>query len=158
MLRRLLKRRMSARRLARDERGTQLVELAIVLPVMLVLFAATAEFGRFFYTYQTLAKSTRSAARFLTTKAVEGAGADTIATNLAVYGSTEETDEPLVAGLGPEHVTITREGGVGASYERVRVEIEGFQYQPLFDLGGFVGDRNFTLRINVSPSTTMRYF
>lgn len=155
---RRLTRRLSARRFARDEGGTQLVELAIVLPVLLTLFAATAEFGRFFYTYQTLAKSTRASARFLTTKAVEGPSADTIATNLAVYGSTDDSGEPLVKGLGPEHVTITREGGVGANYERVRVEIDGFQYQPVFDLGGFVGDRNFSLRINVSPSTTMRFF
>src|SRR5215207_2617344 len=95
--------RLAPRAFARNESGTQLVELAIVLPVLLTLFAATAEFGRFFYTYQTLAKSTRSSARFLTTKAVEGPDADTIATNLAVYGNTDGTGEPLVSGLGPEH-------------------------------------------------------
>ena len=150
--------KLPARRFARDERGTQLVELAIVLPVLLTLFAATAEFGRFFYTYQTLAKSTRASARFLTTRAVEGPAADTAATNLAVYGTTDGTGEPLVAGLGPEHVTITREGGVGINYTHVRVQIDGFQYQPLFDLGGFVGDKTFTLKIDISPSTTMRYF
>ena len=31
----------------RDERGVQLVELAIVLPVLVLLFAAAAEFGRY---------------------------------------------------------------------------------------------------------------
>ena len=31
-----------------NERGVQLVELAIVLPLFMILFAATAEFGRYF--------------------------------------------------------------------------------------------------------------
>ena len=150
--------RLRPRAFARSESGTQLVELAIVLPVLLVLFGAAAEFGRFFYTYQTLAKSTRSSARFLTTKAVEGPDGDTIATNLAVYGNTDGSGDPLVHGLGPEHVAIVREGGVGTNYERVRVQIQDFEYQPLFDIGGFFGDATLSLNVNVSPSTTMRYF
>ena len=49
----------------RDERGTQLVELAIVMPILLLLLGATAEFGRFFHTYTTLLKGTRAAARYI---------------------------------------------------------------------------------------------
>ena len=36
-------------RFRRDEQGVQLVELAIVIPIMLLLFAGIAEFGRYFY-------------------------------------------------------------------------------------------------------------
>ena len=53
-----------ASRLRREERGTQLVELAIVIPLMLMLVGATAEFGRFFYTYSTLAKAARAGVRY----------------------------------------------------------------------------------------------
>ena len=56
-----LMRRLSS--FLRGERGTQLVELAIVLPLFVLMFAAIAEFGRFFYTYTTLAKATRVGAR-----------------------------------------------------------------------------------------------
>ena len=143
-------------RFARCERGTQLVELAIVLPVMLALFGATAEFGRFFYTYTTLSKATRSGARFLTTAPVGGAD-DTKAQNLVVYGNTEGTGDPLVGGLSPDQVTITREGGAAVMPERVKVQIEGFTYQPLFDLGAFLGNDAASLNVNVSPSTTMRF-
>ena len=55
--RRRWRRLFDLQRLRRDERGIQLVEAAIVVPIFLVLFAATAEFGRYFYEYTTLAKA-----------------------------------------------------------------------------------------------------
>src|SRR2546423_11538889 len=99
----------TARRFARSERGTQLVELAIVLPVLLVLFGATAEFGRFFYTYQTLSKATRVGARYLTT-APTGGSADGKAQNLVVYGNTAGPGEPRVSGLSSPNGHIERQG------------------------------------------------
>ncbi|HEU4594461.1 MAG TPA: TadE/TadG family type IV pilus assembly protein [Pyrinomonadaceae bacterium] len=144
------------RRFARCERGTQLVELAIVLPVMLVLFGATAEFGRFFYTYTTLSKATRSATRYLTVEPL--GGSDEQAANLVVYGNTAGTGDPLVAGLTTDHVDITRNGGSSSMPEFITVSIEGFTYQPLFDLGALVGSESISLNIDVSPSTTMRSF
>src|SRR5438045_4439980 len=119
----------TARRFARSERGTQLVELAIVLPVLLVLFGATAEFGRFFYTYQTLSKATRVGARYLTT-APTGGTADDKAQNLVVYGNTAGTGDPVVSGLSSANVSIARTGGSGSMPERLPIGIEGFTYQP----------------------------
>ena len=141
---------------AKSERGTQLVELANVLPVLLVMFAATAEFGRFFYTYTTLSKATRAGARYLTTAPVGGAD-DVKAQNLVVYGNTEGTGDPLVSGLTPDQVTITREGGAAVMPEHVTVQIEGYIYQPLFDLGAFIGSSSVSLNVSVHPSTKMRF-
>src|SRR5687767_15558965 len=53
------------RRWARREHGSSTVELAIVFPILLLLFVGTAELGRLFYTYTTLAKSTKVGARYL---------------------------------------------------------------------------------------------
>ena len=146
-----------ARRLARSERGTQLVELAIVLPVLVVMLGAAAEFGRFFYTYQTLAKATRTGARYLTTETANGKK-DPTAENLVVYGNEAGTGKPVVSGLSPSQVQITRTGGTSAIPERVTVKIVGYTYVPLFDLGKLVGKKSLSLSIDVSPSTTMRYF
>ena len=145
-------------RFAACERGTQMVELAIVLPVLLLMLATTAEFGRFFHTYTTLTKATRSAARFLTTAPANGAD-DTKAKNLVVYGNTEGEGDPLLNGLSTSHVTITREGGAPSAGmpERVTVEIDGYTYQPIFDPGAFIGNSDASLNIEVSPSTTMRF-
>ena len=150
--------RGTLRRFAAGERGTQLVELAIVMPVLLVLLATTAEFARFFHTYTTLSKATRSAARYLTTAPVDGSD-DEKAKNLVVYGSTVAEGDPLVHGLTTTQVNITREGGVASAgmYERVTVEIDGYNYQPVFDPGAFIGNDDASLNIEVGPKTTMRF-
>ena len=48
----------------RNQRGLAAVEFAIVLPVMLFLMLATAEFGRVFYHYNTLTKAVQAGARY----------------------------------------------------------------------------------------------
>lgn len=140
------------RRLWRGEAGTQLAELAIVLPVLLVLFGATAEFGRFFYTYATLAKATRAAARYLT---VSNKSTDLGAQNLVIYGNADGTGDPVLPGLSTTHVDIQREGPA-ISPQKVTVGVSGYKYQPIFDLGKLMGTA-FTLNVDVKPSTTMRY-
>ena len=144
------------RRFARCERGTQLVELAIVLPVMLALFGATAEFGRFFYTYATLSKATRSAARYLTVEPL--GGTDEKAANLVVYGNTAGTGDPLVEGLTVDDVNVTRNGGSSTMPVYITVSVDGFTYEPIFDLGALVGNPSLSLNVGMSPSTTMRSF
>lgn len=142
---------------ARSERGTQLVELAIVLPIVLVLLGASAEFGRFFYTYQTLAKATRVGARYLMTETAAGTS-DATAKNLVVYGNEAGTGTPVLSGLSGTNVRVERTGGTAAFPAKVTVRIEGYIYQPVFDLGKLIGKPTFSLRVPVSPSTTMRYF
>jgi TadE-like protein len=53
------------RRLAADESGTQLVEFAIVLPMMLLVFGVIIEGGRMMWSYQTVVAGVRDATRFL---------------------------------------------------------------------------------------------
>lgn len=144
------------RRFARCERGTQLIELAIVLPVMLALFGATAEFGRFFYTYATLAKATRSAARYLTVEPL--GGTDDKAANLVVYGNTAGTGDPLIEGLTVDDIDVTRNGGGSSMPLYITVSVDGFTYQPIFDLGALVGNPGLSLNVAMNPSTTMRSF
>ena len=143
-------------RFVREDKGTQLIELAIILPVMLMMMAATAEFGRFFYTYTTLAKATRAGARYLATSAVKSTE-DTRARNLIVYGDTTGEGNAVVSGLTEQNVRIVRTGGVPVLPETVTVEIDSYTYTPIFDLGKITGQKNLSLNIEVSPSTTMRY-
>jgi Flp pilus assembly protein TadG len=143
-------------RFRRDDSGIQLVELAIVMPVFLLLFGATAEFGRFFYEYTTVAKAARVGTRYLTSAAVNTAQ-DTIAKNLVVYGNAAGTGSPVLSGLTTGNVVITRQGGDPVLPQTVKVQIVGFKHQPLFDLGLMINSPSLSLNIDVKPSVTMRY-
>jgi Flp pilus assembly protein TadG len=144
------------RRSAHHERGTALAELAIVLPLFAVLFAATAEFGRFYYGYTTLAKASRVGARYLATAAVNGTE-DATAKNLVVYGNVNGTGTPVMPGLTTANVTITRAGGVAVLPQTVTIQVVNYKYQPLFDLGKLINSPTLTLNIDMKPSVTMRY-
>jgi len=143
-------------RFTRDERGLQLVEAAIVIPIFLLLFAATAEFGRFFYEYTTLAKAVRAGARYYSTNPVL-AVERTKAKNIIVYGNPAGGDSPILPGLNPADVVITTAGGTPCLPNTVTVKIVGYQYEPIFDLGLFTKSEDLSLAVDVSPSITMRY-
>ena len=143
-------------RFRRDERGIQLVELAIVLPIFVILFAATAEFGRYFYEYTTLAKASRAGARYLATAAVNPTE-DTAAKNIVVYGNPAGTGSPVLYGLTTANVVITRQGGVPILPQTVKVGITGIKHQSLFNLGSLTKIQSLSMDIDVKPTVTMRY-
>jgi Flp pilus assembly protein TadG len=153
---RKIRRRLRLRRLARSERGTQLVELAIVIPVLLLLFGGAAEFGRYFYEYTTLAKATRVGARYLIT-AANKSSEDTVAKNLVVYGTTDGSGTPILSGLTTANVTIVRTGPVPSVPQTITVQITGFKHQPIIDLGALLKSQSLSLNVDVKPSVTMRY-
>lgn len=142
-----------------DEGGLQLVELAIALPVLIVLFAGVAEFGRYFQTYTTLAKGSRVAARFLATASANGLD-DAAAKNLVVYGNVAGSGNAIVEGLTTDNVTITRRNGSGAVTtgfpSTVTIQITNFKHTPVFDLGKLMSS-SLSLNVDVKPSVTMRY-
>ena len=153
--RRRYRRLLQLHRFTRDENGLQLVEAVIVIPIFLLLFASTAKFGRFFYEYTTLAKAARNGSRYMTTHYLTDTE-KAAAKNMVVYGSPTSTGTPVLPGLDPAHVIIT-EGPGGAVPDTITVKIEGYTYDPIFDLGLFTGAENLSLAIDVSPSVTMRY-
>ena len=155
-MRRIIKKLTSLRR---DDRGIQLVELAIALPVMVLLFAAAAEFGRYFQEYTTLAKGTRMAARYMATACVDGTD-DLTAKRLVVYGNAAGTGNPIVNQLTVANVDIIKRDNAGAVTagfpHTVTVQIVDFQHQPLFNLGQLMGN-SLSMSIDIKPSVTMRY-
>src|SRR5688572_4981893 len=97
----------------RDEQGVQLVEIAIVLPLLLMMFGAVAEFGRYFYEYTTLAKAARVGGRFMASKTLTSASNNwqLDAKELVVYGNTTGTGSPVLPGLTVDNVDLVFEGG-----------------------------------------------
>jgi Flp pilus assembly protein TadG len=89
------------------------VELAIALLVLLTITFGITEFGRAIYQYNTLAKSARDAARYLSTKGPTDTDAKAAAKCLAVFGKPFYGDPtcggsttPLAPGLTPAMVSV----------------------------------------------------
>ena len=79
------------------QKGTAIVEFALILPLLLLLTMITTEFGRAIYQYNTIVKSLRNTTRYLSlqtsnTKITE-------AQNLVVFGNIAGTGPALVSGL-----------------------------------------------------------
>jgi|ERR1043165_2486882 Flp pilus assembly protein TadG len=145
------------RRFIKNERGTQLIEFAIVFPTLILLFAGTTELGRLFYTYTSLAKATRAGARYLSN--VQNITNSTAAAKNVVLcgdpGGCGGSGQPsvILPNFSASNVVVTQQTIGTAKY--VTVSITGYPYQPLiFDLNAMVGA---SFNMNLSPSTQMRY-
>jgi len=140
-----------------------MAELAIMVPILILLVAAVSEFGRFFQQYTTLAKSTRSAARYLSNHPFPDNQAQ--ARNLVVCGKlTCAGGDELVSGISAANVCIESTGS--PKIETVTVSIprtggagacaQPFNYQPIFNIGALL-HTGFTFTPAISPSVTMYY-
>lgn len=97
-------------------RGVAAVELALILPVMLILVFGITEIGRALFQYNGLVKATRGAARYLEQQDLANLSASTTPTLDEVYATTKALtvcgkencagQEPLVTGLSTAQVTL----------------------------------------------------
>ena len=117
------------------QRGAALIELALIMPLLLLLTFITTDFGRAMYEYNAVVKSTRDAVRYLS---VQTPGTHvTEARNLMVYGNTAGTGTPLVRGLSLANVpagSCCTWQSVGANplITTVTVRISSYTFHSLF--------------------------
>jgi len=149
----------------RQENGGALAEFTILVPFLVIMLAAVAEFGRFFETYTTLAKATRSSSRYLSNHTFTQAEQDK-AKNLVVCGKLACGAERLVPGIDATNVCIEYQySGGSPKPDTVTVSIPPaaggcgapYTYAPVFNIGALINSNTFTLALPISPSTTMYY-
>ena len=135
-------------------RGRELVlgvaALVFVLSLLLAITFGITEFGRAIYTYNTLAKATRDATRYLSTQAAGNTTSYATATNLAVYGTPTvgSTQAPLAPGLTSSMVSICDASntsctsniaqGTNPAINTVTVTISGYTFNPVIDMMAFL--------------------
>ena len=144
------------KRFCRKDRGSQIVELAVVLPILLVLLASVAEFGRYFYYYSTLENAVRAGARHAAKWRINEPWEFPETSNMVVYGDFSDTSKgPILPGLSTANVVITANGPSANTIDSVTVKIVNYQYQPIFDLGKLTGIPSLSLKINLNANATM---
>lgn len=91
----------------KDSRGTTLVEFALVVPFILMLFMGITEFGRFYFTRLTLQHAVREAARF------------------AITGNTlpdPDTGDPMSRVESIRHVILEKAASLDLDVEELSVD------------------------------------
>jgi len=144
------------KRFGRKQRGSQIVEMALVLPIILVLMGAAAEFGRYFYYYSTLENAVRAGARHAAKWRVTESWEFPETSRMVVYGDFSDTSKgPILPGLSTSNVQIVANGPSANNIDSVTVKIINYQYQPIFDVGKLTGISALSLKINLNASATM---
>lgn len=161
------------RTLVRSEKGGALAELAIMVPFLAVMLAIVTEVGRYYQTYTTLAKATRSSARYLSNHSLTNAEVGR-AVSLVVCGKLTCTGgDELVKGIGtgpaiaPANVCIeaTANSTITVRIPRTNdcVPVVGvgapagtpYNYQTLFNIGTLMGVPSFNFALPIAPRVTM---
>ena len=119
----------------RRQRGAALIELALIMPLLLLLTFITTEFGRAMYEYNTLTKSTRDAVRYLSVQTPGTKIAE--ARNLLVFGNNAGEGAPLARGLSLANVPAGscctwQAAGADPIINTVTVRISGYTFHSLF--------------------------
>ncbi len=140
------------------QRGIAAVETVIALPVLLLLFVATAEAGRAYMQYNTLEKGVRDAARHLANHAIAGfttviditPALEAEVKNLARFGNVGGMGDALLPAYTADMLTVDVPDA-----DHVTV-IADYPYQPMlfdelpdFGFGGGVS-MLFTMRASVT--------
>ena len=136
--------------------GLVMVEVTIMLPLMLVLFMATAELGRALYTYNTLTKRVHDGARYLSQNSLRGNLQDVELDqdeidklkSLIVYGNTSGSGSTSVEGFSVSNITVT-------PWDTLYFKVDiNYTYRPMFgsrlSLFGLGNDINITIPLNTS--------
>jgi len=146
----------------KHQHGLAMVEMAFVVPILLLLILAATELGRGLYQYNTLDKATRDGARYFSSNAFVGGStavdtarqADTI--NLVQYGQTGSGGTQLLPGNLPTvNTTVSTSGGI--TWVTVTTSYP-FQFIPGNPLSGIMGlfGSGLPNTLTLNATTTMR--
>ena len=157
--------------LLRREDGGALAELAVLVPFLAIMLAGVCEFGRYFQNYNTVAKATRTASRYLsnhplTTQEIGRAQSLVVCGKLACADS----DKPLITGLSASKVCVETTGSPKVLTVTVRIPRDTdpcsptagaggasqLTYAPIFNIGALLGT-GLSLNLPIAPGTTMYY-
>jgi len=155
--------KFSAINIRRSAHGIAAIEMAIVLPLVLLLVLPIGELGRAYYQYSRLSHRVQAAARHVAENALSGttgvpgvsASLRLQAQNIVIYGTPVAGSAAAVPGLAPDGVQVTVSPGGLVSVGLVTP----YPYQSL--VGGLLPALGFgtdidTTSIRLRPTAVMR--
>ena len=112
--------------------GVAIVEFALILPLLLLLTMITTEFSRAIHQYNTIVKSVRAAARYLSVQTPNTHIAE--AKNMVVFGNTTGTGPALVTGLTVSNVDAPAWATAGSNplINTVTITVSSYTFRSMF--------------------------
>lgn len=111
-------------------KGAVAIEFALVMTFILVpLFLGTVELGRLLYQYNSLAKTVRDSAKYLSTVASTVPNYATYvdeAKCLAVYGNIGCNGSPIASGLTIANIDVTDPPEIVLGMKVIKVSVTGY--------------------------------
>jgi Flp pilus assembly protein TadG len=146
-----------------SQRGVAAVELAFILPILLIMLSGVIEYGRALWYYDALAKGARDAARYLSTRPADDLFAETsdTSTTRAIVANT--AGQAGVTGFDRiTHLSVSCAPTSCDSAASVTTVTVAISYP--FEVGGWISlfrpsssDAPSTFTATLVPHVTMRY-
>ena len=140
------------RRRLRGERGQALIEMALTLPLLLLICVGIFEFGRAYQTWEVLTNAAREGARVAV---LPTGGPDAVDARVREYLSMGglTSDSTVQVDVNPASVSIGAAGTSSASQVVVTYPFSFFVLNPIADL---VSSNSLASAMLLSASVTMR--
>ena len=132
-------------------RGNAMVEFALGLPLLLLVFTGVYRFGYTLYVYNLLQSAVREGARYGSLAdydgAISGSTFRTRVENMVVYANPSPSGNPpaVVPGLTTGHVTVNPQLDAKGVPTKISVQIDGFR------------SNLFVVTLNGKPKSTFDY-
>lgn len=131
----------------RDERGTAVVEFAIIFPVLALLLFGIIDFGRAYFLRTNLVSAAREAARY------GGAMTDPCSNQVAIQARVQQY--VTYFGGGAVTAVATTPGSCAAnSVTTVKVRISNYPFVPITPVFRLI---NYTAALTISDSASYRW-
>ena len=138
---------------ARCERGAALIEMALTLPLLLLLSIGVFEFGRAFQSWQVLTNATREGARLAVLPGTSDADVTSRVISYLSSGRLTSAGSATVTVVHNDEISIGT-GTATASTVTVRYPFEFIVLQPIARM--VVSDTDVGEAITMTVSATMR--
>jgi Flp pilus assembly protein TadG len=137
----------------RSERGAALVEMAMTLPLLMLISVGIVEFGRAYQTWQVLTNAAREGARVAV---LPGVNDDAVTGRVQDYLEAGKITDPDSAIVVIDRNNVVAIGATNASASSVKVDYP-FQFMVLQPIAQLVANgSNLGGPLTMSASATMR--
>ena len=121
------------------DRGSVMVETALIFLVFAIMLLGAFDFGQFLFVHQALVERARLAARW---GAINDPTDGASITNMVLYNQAGAGSGPGYFNLAAANVTVTNPGS-GTDDYRLEVQLSGYQYMRVspYLAGSFTGPR-----------------